>query len=147
MEVKMTEVDKILNILKALGCKIYINSNKKLRITNQNKIPSNVLEQIKVYEPEIRNKISLRVNSGVGSELAILLKRYGVVLQEVCSCNNKLDMLDAKGADWAKQNSVEIIREMKKEAMLNKLPFSDKAAKILLKRAISRSIQQSANFS
>lgn len=143
----MTEVDKILNILKALGCKIYINSNKKLRITNQNKIPSNVLEQIKVYEPEIKNKISLRVNSGVGSELAILLKRYGVVLQDVCSCNNKLDMLDAKGADWARQNSVEIIREMKKEATINQLPFSDKAARILLKRAISRSIQQSANFS
>jgi hypothetical protein len=76
--------------------------------------------------------------SGPGTELAKLLKRFGVNPTPTCACRAKAAHMDAWGPDEAEkpERIEEVVAVMRDEAMARRLPFLDAAARLLVRRAI-----------
>lgn len=76
--------------------------------------------------------------SGPGSELSRLLKRFGIEPTPTCACRAKAAEMDAWGPDECErpERIEEVVAVMRAEAEARGLPFVDFAAKLLIKRAI-----------
>lgn len=77
--------------------------------------------------------------NGPGSILSDMLKMIGIKSTENCSCRRHAVEMNLRGPDWCENNLETIISWLKIESANRKLPFIETAAKLLVKRAISRS--------
>jgi hypothetical protein len=75
---------------------------------------------------------------GPGTELARLLKRFGIEPTPTCLCRAKAAEMDAWGPDECEkpEQMEEVISVMREEAKARGLPFLDAAGRLLVKRAI-----------
>lgn len=75
---------------------------------------------------------------GPGTELARLLKRFGIQPTPTCACRAKAAEMDRWGADeCSKPHRIEeIVAVMRREAQARGLPFLDAAGRLLVRRAI-----------
>ncbi len=75
---------------------------------------------------------------GPGAELHKLLGKLGLKPKPGCKCNARINQMNLMGADWCSQNIDTIVGWLKEEATRSGLPFIEIAAKLMVKRAISR---------
>ena len=75
---------------------------------------------------------------GPGTELAKLLKRFGISPTPTCQCRAKQQQMDAWGCDEASkpERIDEVVAVMRAEATARGLPFLDLAGRLLVRRAI-----------
>jgi hypothetical protein len=80
----------------------------------------------------------IQVDSGPGTELSNLLKRFGVEPTPTCDCRAKAAEMDAWGCDEASkpERIAEVVAVMRAEAEARGLPFLDAAGRMLVRRAI-----------
>lgn len=72
----------------------------------------------------------------VGTELKILLAKFGLKPAVGCKCHQHITEMDARGIDWCEENIDVIVGWLKEEAARSRLPFFETGAKILVKKAI-----------
>ena len=76
---------------------------------------------------------------GPGTELASMLKAWGIHPKEKgCGCKSMQKKMD-RGAQWCRDHKEEILAHLEKEANKRKLPFLKLAASKLIDLAIRRS--------
>lgn len=90
------------------------------------------------YEPRL-------AAGGPGTELAKLLKRFGIEPTPTCQCRAKAAEMDAWGPDECErpERIDEVVAVMRAEAAARGLPFLDSVGRILVRRAI-RNARRSA---
>jgi hypothetical protein len=73
-----------------------------------------------------------------GTELAELLKRFGIEHSQHCNCGSKAAEMDAWGCDECSkpERIEEVVAVMREEAKARGLPFIDAVGRMLVKRAI-----------
>lgn len=83
---------------------------------------------------------------GPGSELAKILKRFGIEPAPACQCLAKARQMDAWGPDeCAKPERIEeVVTVMREEAKARGLPFLDAAGRLLIRRAIANARRAAA---
>jgi hypothetical protein len=76
---------------------------------------------------------------GPGTELAKLLKRFGISPTPTCACRAKAAQMDAWGPDECErpERIDEVVAVMRAEAEARGLPFLDLAGRMLVRRAIA----------
>ena len=76
--------------------------------------------------------------SGPGTELSKLLKRFGIEPTPTCACRAKAAQMDAWGPDECSkpERIEEVVAVMREEAKARSLPFIDAAGRVLVRRAI-----------
>ena len=76
--------------------------------------------------------------TGPGSELSKLLKRFGIEPTPTCKCRAKARQMDAWGPDECSkpERIEEVLSVMRTEAKARGLPFIDAAGRMLLRLAI-----------
>jgi hypothetical protein len=77
---------------------------------------------------------------GVGTELKRLLARLGIQVTEHCQCHERARQMDERGVDWCRDNIAMIVGWLKEEAAARSLPFVDRAARWLVRKAIQRAL-------
>lgn len=77
--------------------------------------------------------------SGPGTELSKLLKRFGIEPTPTCQCRAKAAQMDAWGPDECErpERIEEVLAVMREEAKARGLPFLDAAGRMLIRRAIA----------
>jgi len=75
---------------------------------------------------------------GPGTELAKLLKRFGIEPTPTCACRAKAAEMDQWGPDECErpERIDEVVAVMREEATARGLPFLDIAGRLLVRRAI-----------
>jgi hypothetical protein len=73
---------------------------------------------------------------GPGAELKRLLRRFGIVADGTCECNQRAALMDCNGCDWCEQNIEQIVDWLQEESAKRKLPFFRLGGKLLVKLAI-----------
>lgn len=76
------------------------------------------------------------MRDGVGTELKVLLAKFGIIAQGGCSCDRRANEMNARGIDWCKSHVSTIVGWLEQEARQRKLPFVKTVGAILVKRAI-----------
>ena len=76
---------------------------------------------------------------GPGSILSGMLSAIGITSTPNCSCKQRAIKMNEMGPDWCEQNLDEIMSWLAEEAKKRKLPFIDAVARLIVKRAISKS--------
>jgi hypothetical protein len=73
-----------------------------------------------------------------GTELAKLLKRFGIEPMPACGCRAMATQMDAWGPDECEkpERIEEVVAVMREEAKARGLPFLDAAGRLLVRRAI-----------
>jgi hypothetical protein len=91
------------------------------------------LPTYRVCAPVVRQE-----QSGPGTELSKLLKRFGIEPTPTCACRAKAAQMDAWGPDECSkpERTEEVVAVMREEAKARGLPFLDAAGRMLVKRAI-----------
>ena len=76
---------------------------------------------------------------GPGTELAKLLKRFGIDASPQCKCRSMARQMDAWGPDECSrpERIDEVLAVMRAEAAKRRLPFLDAAGRMLIRRAIA----------
>lgn len=77
------------------------------------------------------------VKTGAGTELKKLLAKFGIKATPNCRCNARARTMDENGLEWCEKNIPLITEWLREEAQRRRLPFSEFAAKILIRRAIT----------
>jgi hypothetical protein len=79
------------------------------------------------------------LSNGPGTELAKLLKRFGIEPTPTCQCRAKQQEMDLWGCDEASkpERIDEVVAVMRAEAEARGLPFLDIAGRLLVRRAIA----------
>ena len=85
-----------------------------------------------------RDISNARDAGGPGTELAKLLKKFGIEPTPTCSCRAKAAEMDAWGPDeCSKPERIdEVVAVMRAEAQARGLPFLDAVGRLLVKKAI-----------
>lgn len=81
---------------------------------------------------------------GAGTELKSLLSSLGIQSSPTCSCNAKARQMDDWGPDECERRMGEIVGWLREQAAARRLPFSDFAAKQLVRLAIRRARKKAA---
>lgn len=76
---------------------------------------------------------------GPGTELKALLAKFGIHASPTCGCNAMARKMDAWGPDESLNHLEEIVDVMEETAKKRGLPFLRSAARLLVRRAISKS--------
>lgn len=74
---------------------------------------------------------------GVGSQLKLILSKFGIKSSPTCPCNEYATIMDTKGIEWCESNIDTIIGWLETEARKRHIPFVKYAAKLIVKRAIN----------
>jgi len=82
-------------------------------------------------------------SSGPGTELKRLLSWIGIKPSRECSCTRRALLMDHQGCEWCRQNLKQIVGWLREEAENRKLPFSETAARLLIRLAIRRAERES----
>lgn len=77
--------------------------------------------------------------NGPGSILSGMLSAIGITSSPNCSCKQRAIKMNEMGPDWCEQNLDTIITWLSEEAKRRRLPFIETVAKLIVKRAISKS--------
>lgn len=133
------EIEKIVNILQAIGCKISFNENE-LYFSDKHLISPFMLNKIYEYEDDIKaylqndiSIMSISSNKGcVGQELKKLL----VNISDKYNLFKYYEEFDARGYEWCSNNIEKIIAKLSIFTNQNQLEFSNKSARILVRKAI-----------
>lgn len=84
-------------------------------------------------------------SKGVGTELTIILRRFGITSKEGgCSCKHKSKLLDTKGVKWAELNVETVVGWMKENAKKMKIPFLALPARMVVRQAIKNARRKGA---
>lgn len=89
--------------------------------------------------------VGKRVNNdyhgrGPGTELRKLIAKFGFKPKAGCKCTQHIREMDLKGEQWCRDNVDTIVGWLREEAARSGYPFTEIGAKILIKRAISKSV-------
>jgi hypothetical protein len=89
-------------------------------------------------EGKEKNMETRALPSGPGTELKKLLKIFGLPDRPGCKCNKRAKTMDSWGPDKCSEPErlTEIIGWLKEEAVKQKVPFVEWAARVIVKRAI-----------
>jgi len=74
---------------------------------------------------------------GPGTEIHVLLGRFGLTASGDCKCNSRAALMDANGCDWCEANIDEIVGWLRESAAERGLPFLDAAGSMRVRRAIA----------
>jgi hypothetical protein len=76
--------------------------------------------------------------TGTGTQLARLLRRFGIDSSPGCKCRRMAAKMDAMGPAWceSEQGMAEILEAMRTEAGKRGLPFLDAVGKMLVRQAV-----------
>jgi hypothetical protein len=74
-----------------------------------------------------------------GTVLAIMVKDFGFIISDACSCKKVLLEMNEKGNDWCAENIQYIINTIKMETINRKMIIIDNSSVILVNRAIKKS--------
>lgn len=74
---------------------------------------------------------------GVGTELKILLRRFGISPKS-CQCDHRAMLMDLEGPDWCEQNRETIVDWLQEAAVKRHLPFLRPAGRTLVCWAVRR---------
>jgi len=77
--------------------------------------------------------------NGPGTILTNMIKTLGIKSSSSCSCRRHALKMNAKGADWCKDNLGEICAWIKEESKKRKIPYVETVVKIMVNRAINKS--------
>lgn len=83
--------------------------------------------------------------TGAGTELAKLLRQFGIRSSPGCSCRRHQLQMDVAGIQWCEANVDTIVTWLREEAAKRRLPFLDTAARLLVRRAIRNARRSAAN--
>lgn len=75
---------------------------------------------------------------GPGTELSKTLSWFGINSTPNCPCRKRAGLMDMKGCEWVTENKELVISWLKEEAVKRKLPFSQRAASIILNRSVKK---------
>lgn len=73
-----------------------------------------------------------------GAELVKLLAKLGITSGPGCNCKLRAALMDARGPQWCRDNTDEIVRWLREEADRRGLPFIETAARWLVRTAVRR---------
>lgn len=76
--------------------------------------------------------------TGPGTELKAMLKKIGITATPGCACNQRANIMDARGCDWCETNLNQISGWLAEEASKRSLPYSATAGKLMIQLAIRR---------
>ena len=76
---------------------------------------------------------------GPGTILSGMLEAVGIKTAPNCSCKKRAVIMNAEGNDWCEVHMDMILDWLKEEAGKRKLPFIRTGAKLIVKRALSKS--------
>lgn len=76
---------------------------------------------------------------GAGTILLDLLVDIGITTSGGCPCRDKIYRMNRSGNDWCTENTDLIVSWMEAEAGVRGLPFRERFARLLVRRAIRRS--------
>ena len=114
-----------------------IAEKKLLKLLGDN--PQNFLQDhIYNYKPYLNDTIDLHPK-GPGTLLHNMLEKFGIRPQPNCKCMAKAHHMNVMGPDWCEKNIDLILFWLKEESENRKLPFIESLAKLLVRRAISKS--------
>lgn len=77
--------------------------------------------------------------NGPGTQLSNMLSSIGITSSPTCSCKQRAITMNENGPEWCENNMDTIIGWLKEEATKRKLPFVETVARLMVKRAISKS--------
>lgn len=77
--------------------------------------------------------------NGPGTILSGMLSSLGIKSTPNCSCRRRAIHMNKMGPDWCEENLGTILGWLREEATRRKLPFVEMVAKMILKKAISKS--------
>ena len=86
----------------------------------------------------------LQIDYGPGTELHLILGRFGLFASGDCKCNSRAAYMDAQGCDWCEANIDEIVGWLRESAAERGLPFLDWPARLLIRRAIANARRKDA---
>ena len=89
-------------------------------------------------EAKAKNMETRSLPAGPGTELKKLLKMLGLPDRPGCKCNKRAKKMDEWGAEECSkpERMTEIVGWLKEEAVKQKVPFVEWAARVIVKRAI-----------
>lgn len=76
---------------------------------------------------------------GPGSILSNMISAIGIKSTPNCACRRHAIEMNEKGPEWCEQNMDKILGWLKEESEKRKMPFIETVARIMVKRAISKS--------
>lgn len=88
---------------------------------------------------KLREKYRNPPEAGPGTELKALLAKFGIHASPTCGCNAMAQKMNVWGPDESLNHLEEIVDVMEETAKKRGLPFLRSAAKLLVRRAISKS--------
>lgn len=124
-----TDEDKVLTCTQC-GIPIKVNAEP-------NKVTRNCLAAKHLW-PKIPDRRTAAQRIGPGTELKMMLSRLGLASTPGCKCNQRAQVMDMEGPDWCEGHIEEICDWMEEEANKRGLPFIRLAARIMIRRAISK---------
>lgn len=92
-----------------------------------------------VYRELVSKYRTAPAGTGPGTELKALLAKFGIHASPTCGCNAMAKKMDAWGPDESLNHLEEIVDVMEETATKRGLPFLRTAARLLVRRAISKS--------
>lgn len=87
---------------------------------------------------ELKDTLSLYPD-GPGTLLHNMLGKFGIKPGPACKCMAKANHMNLMGPDWCEKNIDLILYWLREESKSRDIPFIESLAKILVKRAISKS--------
>jgi hypothetical protein len=91
------------------------------------------------------NKICrVRSTCFAGTELEMLLGRFGINASGDCKCRSRSALMNSSGCDWCEANIQEIVGWLRESAGERGLPFLDAAGRLLVRRAIANARREEA---
>jgi hypothetical protein len=76
---------------------------------------------------------------GPGMELHKLLARFGIQVNSDCPCVARMREMNRRGPEWCEANIATIVGWLREEAARRELPFVERLAGMMVKRAIANS--------
>jgi hypothetical protein len=84
-------------------------------------------------------------SGGVGTELSLLLKKFGISAKEGgCSCRHKSKLMDKNGVKWNELNIDTVVGWMRENSKKMKIPFVAMPARMLVRQAIKNARRKGA---
>jgi hypothetical protein len=129
------------------GCIIDINANQITVDVNHPAYPRIARPGFVARHPEFPALAAVAPESGPGTELSKLLKRFGIEPTPTCRCRGKAAQMDAWGPDECErpERIEEVLAVMREEAKARGLPFLDAAGRMLIRRAIRNARRAAAS--
>ena len=89
--------------------------------------------------PTIKKSPLYEMKNGPGTELKIILSRFGFRPSRNCKCDKRAVIMDERGETWCEDNIETIVGWLKEEATIRHLLFNKALGRMLIKRAIRNS--------